>query len=44
MRDDLPGMDRANLETCRQTCERLRTSTAQQVRFHHMQQAAVPAA
>jgi uncharacterized protein (DUF2336 family) len=45
MRDDLSGMDRANLEACRQTYERLRTSTAQQVlRFHRMQQATVPAA
>ena len=45
MRDDLSGMDRANLEACRQTYERLRTSTAQQVlRFHRMQQTAVPAA
>jgi hypothetical protein len=39
MRDDLGGMDRTNLEACRQTYERLRTSTAQQVlRFHRMQQ------
>jgi hypothetical protein len=46
MRDDLSGgMDRANLEACRQTYERLRTSTAQQVlRFHRMQQTAAPAA
>jgi uncharacterized protein (DUF2336 family) len=45
MRDDLSGMDRADLEACRQTYERLRTSTAQQVlRFHRMQQTAVPAA
>jgi uncharacterized protein (DUF2336 family) len=45
MRDDLSGMDRADLEACRQTYERLRTSTAQQVlRFHRMQQSAVPAA
>jgi hypothetical protein len=45
MRDDLSGMDRANLEACRQTYERLRTSTAQQVlRFHRMQQATAPAA
>jgi hypothetical protein len=41
MRDDLSGMDRANLEACRQTYERLRSSTAQQVlRFHRMQQTA----
>jgi hypothetical protein len=46
MRDDLSGgMDRADLEACRQTYERLRTSTAQQVlRFHRMQQTAAPAA
>jgi uncharacterized protein (DUF2336 family) len=45
MRDELSGMDRANLEACRQTYERLRTSTAQQVlRFHRMQQMAAPAA
>ncbi|MEA2886537.1 MAG: hypothetical protein QOD11_897 [Bradyrhizobium sp.] len=45
MRDDLSGMDRTNLEACRQTYERLRTSTAQQVlRFHRMQQTAAPAA
>jgi uncharacterized protein (DUF2336 family) len=44
MRDELSGMDRADLEACRQTYERLRTSTAQQVlRFHRMQQAAAPA-
>jgi uncharacterized protein (DUF2336 family) len=45
MRDDLSGMDRADLEACRQTYERLRQSTAQQVlRFHRMQQTAAPAA
>src|SRR3954469_13202205 len=45
MRDDLGGMDRTDLEACRQTYERLRTSTAQQVlRFHRMQQTAAPAA
>jgi uncharacterized protein (DUF2336 family) len=45
MRDDLSGMDRADLEACRHTYERLRTSTAQQVlRFHRMQQTAAPAA
>jgi hypothetical protein len=45
MCDDLSGMDRANLEACWQTYERLRTSTAQQVlRFHRMQQTAAPAA
>jgi uncharacterized protein (DUF2336 family) len=45
MRDDLSGMDRADLEACRHTYERLRTSTAQQVlRFHRMQQTSAPAA
>jgi uncharacterized protein (DUF2336 family) len=45
LRDDLGGTDRTNLETCRQTYERLRTSTAQQVlRFHRMQQTTAPAA
>jgi uncharacterized protein (DUF2336 family) len=45
MRDDLSGMDRTDLEACRQTYERLRQSTAQQVlRFHRMQQMAAPAA
>jgi hypothetical protein len=45
MRDELSGTARANLEACRQTYERLRTSTAQQVlRFHRMQQMAAPAA
>jgi uncharacterized protein (DUF2336 family) len=45
MRDDLGGQDRTNLEACRQTYERLRTSTAQQVlRFHRMQQTTAPAA
>jgi hypothetical protein len=45
MRDDLSDMDRTNLEACRQTYERLRTSTAQQVlRFHRMQQTAGTAA
>jgi hypothetical protein len=45
MRDDLSGMDRADLEACRHTYDRLRTSTAQQVlRFHRMQQTSVPAA
>jgi uncharacterized protein (DUF2336 family) len=44
MRDDLSGMDRADLQTCKATYERLRPSTAQQVlRFHRMQQAAEPA-
>ena len=45
MRDDLSGMDRADLEACRNTYERLRQSTAQQVlRFHRMQQTSAPAA
>jgi uncharacterized protein (DUF2336 family) len=45
MRDDLADADRTNLEACRQTYERLRTSTAQQVlRFHRMQQTTAPAA
>src|SRR3954467_6899302 len=44
MRDDLAGMDRTDLETCRQTYERLRSSTAQQVlRFHRMQEATAAA-
>ena len=39
MRDDLSGMDRADLQTSKATYERLRPSTAQQVlRFHRMQQ------
>src|SRR4051794_36727594 len=45
MRDDLADTDRTDLEACRQTYERLRTSTAQQVlRFHRMQQTTAPAA
>lgn len=45
MRDDLSGMDRADLANCKATYERLRPSTAQQVlRFHRMQQTAIPAA
>jgi uncharacterized protein (DUF2336 family) len=45
MRDDLSAMDRTDLEACRNTYERLRQSTAQQVlRFHRMQQTAAPAA
>jgi uncharacterized protein (DUF2336 family) len=44
MRDDLSGMDRADLQVCKATYERLRPSTAQQVlRFHRMQTAAEPA-
>jgi uncharacterized protein (DUF2336 family) len=46
MRDDLSGTDeRTDLRACKDTYERLRPSTAQQVlRFHRMQQAATPAA
>ncbi|MEO6783605.1 MAG: DUF2336 domain-containing protein [Bradyrhizobium sp.] len=44
MRDNLSGLDRSDLAACKETYERLRPSTAQQVlRFHRMQQAA-PAA
>jgi uncharacterized protein (DUF2336 family) len=40
MRDDIAGMKSVDLDECRITYERLRTSTAQQVlRFHRMQQA-----
>src|SRR5664279_2234744 len=43
MRDDLSGMDRADLQACKATYERLRPSTAQQVlRFHRMQTTAEP--
>jgi len=45
MRDDLSGMEPADLQACKATYERLRPSTAQQVlRFHRMQQNASPAA
>jgi hypothetical protein len=45
MRDDLSGMERADLEACKATYDRLRSSTAQQVlRFHRMQQTASSAA
>jgi uncharacterized protein (DUF2336 family) len=45
MRDDLSGMEPADLASCKATYERLRPSTAQQVlRFHRMQQTAAPAA
>ena len=45
MRDDLSGMERADLLGCKATYERLRPSTAQQVlRFHRMQQTAPSAA
>jgi uncharacterized protein (DUF2336 family) len=44
MRDDLSGGEPSDLQACKDTYERLRPSTAQQVlRFHRMQQAA-PAA
>jgi uncharacterized protein (DUF2336 family) len=39
MRNDLSGMEQADLQSCKETYERLRPSTAQQVlRFHRMQQ------
>jgi hypothetical protein len=39
MRDDLAGGEPTDLQACKATYERLRTSTAQQVlRFHRMQQ------
>jgi uncharacterized protein (DUF2336 family) len=45
MRDDLSGMEPTDLGACKDTYERLRPSTAQQVlRFHRMQQSATPAA
>jgi uncharacterized protein (DUF2336 family) len=45
MRDELSGTEPSDLATCKETYERLRPSTAQQVlRFHRMQQNAVPAA
>jgi uncharacterized protein (DUF2336 family) len=44
MRDDLSRLERSDLAACKETYERLKPSTAQQVlRFHRMQQAA-PAA
>jgi len=44
MRDELAGMKSTDLDECRITYERLRTSTAQQVlRFHRMQQGAASA-
>ena len=43
MRDDLLGLEPADLQACKATYERLRPSTAQQVlRFHRMQQTATP--
>jgi uncharacterized protein (DUF2336 family) len=45
MRDELSGTGPSDLATCKETYERLRPSTAQQVlRFHRMQQTAAPAA
>jgi uncharacterized protein (DUF2336 family) len=45
MRDNLSGAEPTDLQSCKDTYERLRPSTAQQVlRFHRMQQAAAPAA
>jgi uncharacterized protein (DUF2336 family) len=45
LRDDLSGMEPTDLQACKDTYERLRPSTAQQVlRFHRMQQQSVPAA
>jgi uncharacterized protein (DUF2336 family) len=43
LRDELSGGDPTDLNACRETYERLRPSTAQQVlRFHRMQQTASP--
>ena len=45
MRDNLSRIEPTDLKSCRDTYERLRPSTAQQVlRFHRMQQTAAPAA
>ena len=45
MRDELLGGEPTDIAACKETYERLRPSTAQQVlRFHRMQQTAVPAA
>jgi len=45
MRDELSGTEPSDLAACKETYERLRPSTAQQVlRFHRMQQTAAPAA
>jgi uncharacterized protein (DUF2336 family) len=44
MRDELSGGEPTDIGACKQTYERLRPSTAQQVlRFHRMQQTAAPA-
>jgi hypothetical protein len=43
MRDELGGGEPTDISACRDTYERLRPSTAQQVlRFHRMQQSAAP--
>jgi hypothetical protein len=43
LRDELSGGEPTDLNACRETYERLRPSTAQQVlRFHRMQQTASP--
>jgi uncharacterized protein (DUF2336 family) len=43
LRDDLSGAEPTDLQACKDTYERLRPSTAQQVlRFHRMQQTASP--
>jgi uncharacterized protein (DUF2336 family) len=43
MRDELSGGEPTDLQACRETYERLRPATAQQVlRFHRMQQSAPP--
>ena len=45
LRDRFSGMEPTDLRSCKDTYERLRPSTAQQVlRFHRMQQTAAPAA
>jgi len=45
MRDDLSGTEPTDLQACKDTYERLRPSTAQQVlRFHRIQQQNAPAA
>ena len=44
MRDDLSGGEPTDVQACKDTYERLRPSTAQQVlRFHRMQQDSAPA-
>ena len=45
LRDEISGSDPTDLQACKDTYERLRPSTAQQVlRFHRMQQNSTPAA